>query len=139
MPKEKDTKAAELLGWPAKLINQIVKGKEDREWVQEKITKGGPPHKQLQHTLVLSRLEHLAALMKARHNLGIKIAKSREITAEDHKSTLPVGVPEASITAIADNEKALEQMMKGPEHEILYTALLLQIIENMITAEEQGE
>ena len=136
MPKEKDTHAAEILGWPAKLVNQIVKGAEQRDWVQERITKGGPPHKQLQHTLVLNRLEHLAALLKKTNGFALKPIKGLDIVAEGDENALPLTLPMKCIDDVTDRDDLMVKMTRGPQHEILYTTLLLQIIENMIAGLE---
>ena len=136
MPKEKDAKAVVLLGSPVKLINLLIKKPEEQKWGLEKITKGDPEHKQLQHTLVLNRLEKLVGLYSKRNKLVLKPIKGKDILVEESEKSLPVQIPLNSIKDIAKVDKVFEKLTKGPPHEIFYTALLLQIIEGMISAEE---
>jgi hypothetical protein len=136
MPKEKSTKAVQLLGSPANLINLLVIEPQDKKKVIKKITNGGPSHKQLQHTLVLNRLNKLASLLKKRTGLAPKHLEGRNIKTENKGEFLPIQIPSLSIGKTPITEKAYDALTKGPEHEILYTALLLQMIENMIIAEE---
>lgn len=136
MPKEKSAKAVQLLGSPANLINLLVIEPKDKKWVVEKITSGGPPHKQLQHTLVLTRLDKLASLVKKRSGLSAKHLEGRNIKTENEGEFLPIQIPSLSTGTTLITEKAYDALTRGPQHEILYTALLLQMIENMIIAEE---
>lgn len=136
--KDKNAHAAALLGSPEKLIRPLVTDAQYGDYVVEKILHGGPPHKQLQHTLVLNRLEKLAKLLaknkgyKAKRQDGGKDAE----VGEEEIWTLSVQIPARSLEQIDKPEAVLTKMTKGPEHEILYTALLLQLIEGMILAEE---
>ena len=138
MPKEKNTHAIELIGSPEKLINTLMKKKEDREWAIKKITEDGPPHKQLQHTLVLHRLEKLVSLTKKSSGMVLKSIKGKTIisTSPEHEKTLPIDIPAQSFEGVKEVNKVMEKLSKGPEHEILYTALLLQAIEALIVSEE---
>ena len=138
MPKEKNMHAIELIGSPEKIINALMKLKEDREWSLNKITVDGPPHKQLQHTLVLNRLEKLVNLFKKSNGMVLKPIKGKTITSTgpEHETTFPIDIPLESFKGVKDVDKVIEKLSKGPEHEILYTALLLQAIEGMIASEE---
>jgi hypothetical protein len=40
---------------------------------------------------------------------------------------------------LQDADEVLEKLSKGPKHEVLYTALLLQVIEAMIIAQENKQ
>ena len=137
MPKEKNGHASELIGSPEKIINTLIKKKEDREWALKKITKDGPPHKQLQHTLVLDRLEKLVSLTKKTSGMVLKPIKGKTsiFTGPEHEKTLPIDIPTQSFEGVKDVNGLSEKLSKGPEHEILYTALLLQVIEAMIISE----
>ncbi|HEY5464051.1 MAG TPA: hypothetical protein VIJ95_12395 [Hanamia sp.] len=138
MPKEKNMHAVELIGSPEKFINALMKSKEDREWTLNKITVEGPPHKQLQHTLVLNRLEKLVNLLKKSNGMVLKPIKGKTITSSgpEHETILPIDIPLESFKGINDVDNVIEKLSKGPEHEILYTALLLQAIEGMIASEK---
>ena len=135
MPKEKNAKAAEQLGSPEKLIAQLLNDPSQKDWAVEKITHGGPPHKQLQHTLVLNRLEKLAKLLSKRNGLALTHTDGKDIESEEE--LLPVKIPASSLAKAGRADKLMKDLTKGPQHEILYTALLLQTIEAMISAEEK--
>lgn len=137
MPKDKDAKAIELIGSPEKLINQIIKDKENRDWALHAITLEGPPHKQIQHTLVLRRLEKLLALNKKNSERVLKFVRGKSITLEsaEEEIELPISIPEKSLQELADADKVVKKLSKGPQHEVLYTALLLQVIEALIEAQ----
>lgn len=142
MPKDKDAKAVELIGSPEKLINQIVKDSENRELALRLITREGPPHKQIQHTLVFKRLEKLASISKKTTGTSLKFIKGLKITLDnpEGETVLPVTIPKTSVEGLPNADEVLEKLCKGPQHEVLYTALLLQVIEAMITAQEnKGE
>ena len=132
---DKDAKAVELIGSPEKLINQLSKNSEAREEVFQAITHDGPPHKQIQHTLVLKRLEALAALLKKNTGTALKFSKGQAVTSDDGTG-LPVTLPTKSLEGLADRDKVLEKLSKGPRHEAIYTAVLLQLIEAMIATQE---
>ena len=136
MTKGKDAKAISLLGSQDKLINQFVVGAKKQTWVLDKITKGGPPHKQLQHTLVLNRLSKLAEMIKTRTRKELKPQKGWDIIIDSEEDIMPLQLPGVSIAGIAGVEEIFDAMSKGPAHEILYTALVLQIVEGMIQSEE---
>lgn len=138
MPKEKDMHAIELIGSPEKLINALVKSKENREWSLKKITVEGPPHNQLQHTLVLNRLEKLINLFTKSRGITLKPIKGKTIISYGpaHETILPIDLPVQSFEGVKNMDDVIEKLSKGPEHEILYTALLLQAIEAMIASEE---
>ncbi len=138
MPKDKDAKAVELIGSPEKLINQIVKDGENRELALQLITREGPPHKQIQHTLVLKRLEKLASLSKKTTGASLKFIKGQKITLEnpEGQTVSPVTIPKTSLEGLESADEVFEKLSKGPQHEVLYTALLLQVIEAMISAQE---
>lgn len=138
MPKEKDMHGIELIGSPEKLINALVKSKENREWALKKITVEGPPHKQLQHTLVLNRLEKLVDLFKKSRGITLKPLKGKTIISygPNCETILPIDFPIQSFQGVKNEDDVIEKLSKGPEHEILYTALLLQAIEAMIASEE---
>ena len=138
MPKEKDMHARELIGSPEKLINALVKSKENREWSLKTITAEGPPHKQLQHTLVLNRLEKLVNLFKESRGITLKPIKGKSIISSgpDCETILPIDLPAQSFEGVKNVDDVIEKLSKGPEHEILYTAILLQAIEAMIVSEE---
>lgn len=136
MPKEKNADAIKLIGSPEKLINRMVKNTDERTWILDKITVEGPPHKQIQHTLVLTRIEHLLALRKKSGKATLLPCKDGiEITSHDHEKLLPVKIPAQSLDGLQDKDKIIDMLSKGPEHEILYTTLLLQIIESLILSE----
>ena len=138
MPKEKDMHAIELIGSPRKLINALVKSKENREWTLKKITVEGPPHKQLQHILVLNRPEKLVNLFKESTGITLKPIKGKSIISggPDCETILPIDLPAQSFEGVKNVDDVMEKLSKGPEHEILYTALLRQAIEAMIAYEE---
>ena len=138
MPKEKDTHAIEFIGSPEKLINALIKSKENREWALKKITVEGPPHKQLQHTLVLNRLEKLVNLFTKSRGTRLKPIKGKTIISSgpEHETILPIDLPAKSFEGVKNMDDVIEKLSKGPEHELLYTALLLQAIEAMIVTEE---
>ena len=136
MSKEKDANAVSLLGSPEKLIAQFVSGPKKQTWVLDKITKGGPPHKQLQHTLVINRLGKLAEIIQKRTGVALKPQKGWDIITDSDEDVMPIQLPGVSIAGIADAEDTFDAMSKGPAHEILYTALLLQIVDGMILSEE---
>lgn len=136
MSKDKNAKAVELLGSPVKLINQVIKDAKKREWAFIKITLEGPPHKQVQHTLVLNRLEKLASLIKKSSGAPLKFTKGQAITPDGTEETLPVTIPAKSLEGLTNADEVIEKLSKGPEHEALYTALLLHVIEAMIAAQE---
>jgi hypothetical protein len=132
MPKEhKATKALETIGSVSPLINLLTSDKDGREWLTQAITAEGPPHKQWQHIQVLSRLQKLMAL-KAKKN-GIKFSPAMQnnivVKTPHHNLELPIGFP----TSVQKTEKELS---KGPEHEVAYTAILLQAIEWLIAREK---
>jgi len=131
MPKEpKATKAHATIGSISPLINLLTKDKESRNWLTQTITTEGPPHKQWQHTLVLSRLQKLLAL-KAKTS-GVKFAPVDSATTvvktPHHDLELPVGFPKKF-------QEMERDLGKGPEHEVAYTAILLQAIEWLIALE----
>lgn len=138
MAKDKNAKAVELIGSPEKLINQVIKDTENREWAMNLITLEGPPHKQIQHTLVLKRLEKLASLSKKTTGSLLQFTKGKTITSDspEGETLLPISVPEKSLEALSNSDEVFEKLSKGPQHEALYTALLLQVIEAMIVAQE---
>ncbi|MGI8636250.1 MAG: hypothetical protein ACR2KZ_12690 [Segetibacter sp.] len=134
MPKDKNAQAVELISTPEKLLNQIIKDPEKREWAFNKITLEGPPHKQIQHTLVLNRLEKLASVIKKNSGVTLKFPKGQTIMLDGpEEETLPVTIPAKSLEALTNADEVIEKLSKGPAHEVLYTALLLQVIEAMIT------
>lgn len=138
MPKDKNANAAELIGSPDKLINQLIKGAENREWAVQAITLEGPPHKQIQHTLVLSRLAKLIAMNKKNGGKSLQFYKGEPIIVESPEggTELPISLPEKSLQSLKEIGEVTDKLLKGPLHEVLYTAVLLQVIEAMIEAEE---
>jgi hypothetical protein len=56
-------------------------------------------------------------------------------TEPEHETVLPVDLPVQSLEGLEGTEKLMEEFCKGPEHELLYSALLLQAIEFMIGVE----
>jgi hypothetical protein len=139
MTKDKSSTAIKAFGSPERLIKQFIKGDDDRIWALAQVDEHGPPHKQLQHIMVLNRLERLFRLLNKRtgpvqkkriEGVSVTIAKGKE------KWQMPVQLPIRSLGKIARDKKVFEALIEGPEHEILYTALLLQVIEDMIGAEE---
>ncbi len=138
MPKDKNANAVELIGSPEKLINQIIKGTDNRNRALGEITLQGPPHKQIQHTLVLKRLEKLASLIKSNTGSALKFSAGKPLTLHnpEGETTVPVSIPEKSLGALNNPGEVIEKLTKGPVHELLYTAILLQCIEAMIAAQE---
>jgi hypothetical protein len=138
MAKDKNANAVELIGSPEKLINQLIKGSDNREWALDAITRQGPPHKQLQHTLVLNRLQVLASLIKKNTGTALKFPATKPLTLHgpEGDTSIPVSLPANSTAALAGTEEVMDKLTKGPAHEVLYTALLLQCIEAMIAAQE---
>ena len=141
MPKDKNANAAELIGSPDKLINQLIKGTENREWALQAITMEGPPHKQIQHTLVLSRLAKLIALNKKNGGRALQFFKGEPIVVNSPEggTELPISLPEKSLQGLKEREKVTDKLLKGPLHEVLYTTVLLQVIEAMIEAAENKD
>lgn len=137
MAKDKNARAVELIGSPERLINQVIKDTGNRELALHAITQEGPPHKQIQHTLVLNRLAKLVSLNKKATGVALKYTKGLPIMsgAED-ETPLPFSIPKKSLAALTDPEEVMEKLSKGPKHEAMYTALLLQVIEAMIAAQE---
>lgn len=138
MAKDKNAKAVELIGSPEKIINQFIKGAENREIAMNAITLQGPPHKQIQHTLVLTRLEKLASLIKKNTGNALKFPATKPLTLHnpEGETSLPVSIPAKSLEALTNAAEVIEKLTKGPAHEVLYTAILLQYIEAMIVAQE---
>ncbi len=138
MAKSKNAKAIELIGSPEKLINQLIKDSAVRAESLQSITLEGPPHKQIQHTLVLKRLEQLIAVTKKTTGAAIKFSKGQTIFMEspDGEFALPVSIPATSLEGTEDKDGVVEKLSKGPWHEALYTAILLQIIEALIVAQQ---
>lgn len=126
-----------MIGSPEKLINQVIKNTENREWTMNLITLKGPSHKQIQHTLVLKRLEKLASRNKKRR-VSLTFSKEQTITSDcpESETLLPISIRKKSLEALSNTDEVLEKLSKGPQHEALYTALLLQVIEAMIAAQE---
>ena len=137
MAKDNNTNAVELIGSPERLINQVIKDPGNREVALHAITQEGPPHKQIQHTLVLNRLARLVSLNKKATGTALKYTKGFPLIAGVEDVTpLPFSIPEKSLAALTDPEEVLKKLSKGPKHEAMYTALLLQVIEAMIAAQE---
>ena len=137
MAKNKNIPAETIIATPEKVINALIKNSEDRLWAINKITAEGPPHKQLQHSLVLKRLEKLLAIYKKNNGSSIKAIKGNKLISfgPEHETSIPVDLPNQSLEGIEDIDGLIEKISKGPEHELLYTALLLQVIEFMISTE----
>ena len=138
MAKDKNANAAALIGAPEKLIQQIIKGVDNRAWALDAITQQGPPHKQLQHTLILKRLEVLASLIKKNTGSALKFPGGKPLTihSPEGEATIPVALPAKSREALDNATEVIDKLTKGPVHEVLYTAILLQCIEAMIAAQE---
>ena len=138
MAKDKNAKALELIGSPEKIINQIIKGAENREFALNAILLEGPPHKQIQHTLVLTRLEKLASLIKKNTGNALKFPASKPpiMHNPEGETSIPVSIPAKSLEALPNSDEVMEKLTKGPVHEVLYTAILLQCIEAMTAAQE---
>ena len=115
-------------------MGQLIKDAHKKAYVVEKIANGGPPHKQLQHTLVLNRLAILTELLSKKSAVNIALTAGRDIILEEHETTLPLQLPLPSMANVKNGDAVMEKMVKGPEHEILYTTLLLQVIEGLINA-----
>ena len=115
----------------------MVKGTDERNWSLDKIAVEGPPHKQIQHTLVLTRIEYLLALLKKSGKATLLPCEDGiEITSHDHEKLIPVKIPARSLDGLQYKDKIVDMLSKGPEHEILYTTLLLQVIESLIMREK---
>jgi hypothetical protein len=99
MPKDKNAKAAKLIGSPEKLIGKMVSNQRDKKWVTDKITVSGPPHKQLQHTLVLKRLAKLIDAVEKSSGKKFTLA-SGEILQTEEETALPPALPAASLKNI---------------------------------------
>lgn len=130
MPKEHHkTKAAKVIGNPDKLIKGITANKEEKKWLTEKITQAGPPHKQWQHTLVLNQLQQLVGKVEQEQGIAFKIEPGDNVIVEtpEYDLELPVSLPAELLKKHTDKE-LLKHLSKGPEHEIAYTAILLQAI-----------
>ncbi len=125
MPKDKNAQAVELIGTPKKLLNQIIKDPEKREWAFNKITLEGPPHKQIQHTLVLNRLEKLSSVIKKNSGVTLKFTKGQTIMLDGpEEETLPVTIPAKSLEALTNADEVIEKLSKGPAHEVLYCTFI---------------
>ena len=133
MPRHRNSQAVKLIGSPKKLIDKLITDGTLKKWALEKITLEGPPHKQLQHTLVLMRLQQLVSLVEIDKGLQLQPASGEEIFSGE-KATLPLPLPAESLKAIREETKVLENMTMGPEHEILFTTILLQVIEGLISS-----
>jgi hypothetical protein len=138
MAKDKSANAVGLIGSPEKLINLIIKGSDNRNWALDAILLQGPPHKQIQHNLVLKRLEKLAVLIKKNTGSALKFAagKSLSLHSTEGETSLPVSIPAKSMENLINAGDVIEKLTKGPAHEVLYTAILLQYIEAMIAVQE---
>lgn len=130
MPKEKTANAVEKLGSPLPLIKGTT-NKENVDYVMQQICETGPPHKQLQHTLVLNRLNALVTLWSKKAGKKPRKIKGFDLADEKSGNNLPVQLPRQSLAAPAQ-EETLHELAKGPVHELLYTSILLQAIESMI-------
>src|ERR1700744_3048686 len=136
MAKEnKKTKAAETIGNINSLISLLSTHTKDRKWLIHKITKEGPPHKQWQHTLVLNQLQKLIHLKTKGLEKTLAPTSTKNIVVEHHDETVevPIGFPE-SLKSVG-HPKLAHQLSKGPEHEVVYTAIILQAIEWLIAME----
>jgi hypothetical protein len=115
------------------LFEKIAQDKQSRDWLKEQIFEEGPPHKITQHSLVLERLTVLLNAMEANAGEQFKPIADEQIILHkhDHSLLLPLSFPESSLNVMADDPE-MEKLTKGPDHEIAYTAVLLQVIEWMI-------
>ncbi len=144
MAKAKHTAAPEVLGKAIEpLINALTKNPDDREAITRLITQEGPPHKQWQHSLVLSRLQVALAKLGKLKGKKFKAAKGEPIIVFDPKheteEALPIGYPAQSSAALDEDEEGMVHLSKGPLHEVAYTAILLQAIEWIISVAEPVE
>lgn len=133
MSKEhKTSKAVETIGRITPLIKLLTADKDGREWLLETITKEGPPHKQWQHTLVLSRLQKLVALKTKQTGVPFSAISPANtvVKTPHHDLELPIGFPKQF-------QKMEKELSKGPEHEVAYTAILLQAIEWLLALESK--
>ena len=121
------------------LIEAITPNKQGQDWLKEQIFVEGPPHKIVQHSLVLQRLEALLHIMETGHQQQFKPTGDTAImlAKHDHSLVLPLAFPETSIKML--EKDAADKLTKGPDHEIAYTAMLLQAIEWMIKMNEPKE
>lgn len=142
MAKAKQTNALETMGVSFEpLVNALSKDVEAREHITNLIAREGPPHKQWQHTLVLSRLQALLQQRGKAIGKKFKPVKGTPIKGADPKHeqgyTLPLSFPQQSLSFAGQEADLQEKLSKGPEHEVAYTAILLQAIEWLIS--EGGE
>ena len=75
--------------------------------------------------------------MSKKNGLSLTHIEGKDIESEEE--LLPVQIPVSSLAKAGRADKLMKDLTKGPQHEILYTALLLQTIEAMITAEEKAK
>ncbi|CAN5444224.1 hypothetical protein BH11BAC5_BH11BAC5_34560 [soil metagenome] len=92
----------------------------------------------MQHTLVLKRLEKLALLIKKNTGNALKFPASKPLTVDgpEGETPVPVSIAAISLEGLINAGDVVEKLTKGPAHEVLYTAILLQCIEAMIVAQE---
>lgn len=142
MAKEKQTDAFKTMGALFEpLINALSKDAEVRESIINLIGREGPPHKQWQHTLVLSRLQVLLQQTAKATGKKFKPVKGTPITITDPKheegETFPLSFPPQSFSFIGQEANMQEKLSKGPQHEAVYAAILLQAIEWLISLSDE--
>jgi len=104
------------------LMRLFSPDKNIQQQLMDLITKEGPPHKQWQHTLVLSKIQKLLISSSKKNNK--KLASLNRQTSEEE---FPIFFPKKMQTE--KNKQVMKELVKGPEHEVAYTLILLQCIE----------
>jgi hypothetical protein len=114
--------------------DSLIADAQGRAWLKEQIYNEGPPHKQAQHALVLERIGVLINQTEAATGKSFQPVAGEHITLSkhDHSLELPLGFPDESLENYKKNESFIDKLTKGPDHEIAYTATLLQAIEWLI-------
>jgi hypothetical protein len=118
-----------LIGSPEALVKLMVKDKEERDWVINQIANDGPKHKQVLSALLLNRVYKLLQTTEKSSNTKFALQDGYEIPAEKNEHSpwaikLPLNTGHAS-----DKEEIIDDISKGPDHEVLTFAICLQVIE----------
>ncbi len=111
------------------LLALFIKKKEDREWAHEEIVYGGPRHKQVLSSLLLSKAFDLITQTEQRTGETFTPVKNTPVFNHKYEEeyTMPV---DAILSEDNDDREAIAEMIsKAPDHESLVYLMVLQAMD----------
>ena len=111
-----------------KLIQQLFKKKEEKDWILEEVLHGGPPHKQLLSSMLLADLSKLIFSKQKESGKKFELEKGYAVNVENESETYPIPVDHLGKKNDEMAVKTAEFIAKAPDHESIVYLITLQAL-----------